>query len=711
MTEQLVVTQQPVVPYNAIYWYDIETFQNFFSICIERDCDGAKWQYEISPWFHQGMELYHLLMQIKQSGGRMGGYNNYGFDYPVMHMIMQHQGAIDYLTIKYKSNTVIKDLNAGNVFAHTVWDREQFVPQLDLMKIHHFDNKAKRTSLKLLEFNMRMDDIIELPYPHDKDLTFEESRHVLDYNWHDVTATKRFGRLSKPMIDFRDKLTEKYGKNFTNHNDTKVGADFFIMRLADAGIKANKHTQTPRVCVAVNEIILPCVQFEHPEFQRVLNFFRSAVVPTEGEGIKEYFKQFQHEVTADLNGFHVVFGGGGIHASLSTTVIDSTDTHQIIDSDVASFYPNLAIKNNFFPEHLTQKFCEIYLGVYLERKSYPKKTAENNMMKLALNGVYGKSNDKHSPFLDPKYTLATTINGQLLLCMLAEQLVKVPGLKMIQMNTDGLTYSCPHEYVDHCMRLSEWWEDMTQLELEHAPYERMCIRDVNNYMAKTDKFKIDVLPSDGSIPDDFDSKVGDRQYRTIPKDKNQYVKRIGAYAHKRIEQDSGTRELVWNKDHSMVVVAKAAEAALMHDVDIAEFIHKHDDVQDFFLRTKLDKSAYLLAGDKREQKVTRYYVSTDGVPLVKVMPPTDKLIEKWNTVPHWKHRDNGKTVNAKKPPSGKYDQIPMPCDTPPDRRMSIQKGFVVQVCNSLAGLEYNNINYDYYIAEAKKLVDELRNQS
>jgi hypothetical protein len=693
---------------NTIYWYDIESYPNFFSICIERDTDKARWQFEISPWKHDGQALYQLLMQIANSGGRMGGFNNYGFDYPMLHLLMQQQGQIDAPTLKQKCDHIITCGNNGDRFSNIIWDDNQFVPQLDLMKIHHFDNAAKMTSLKLLEFNMRMDDIIELPYKPDHVLTLAESREVLTYNWHDVKATRKFGDLSRPMIEFRDKLTEKYDKNFTNHNDTKIGADFFVMQLADAGVKANKRTQTPRACVNAGEIILPYVQFEHPEFQRVLEFFRNAVIPTEGQGIKSYFSQFEQELTADIDGFHVVFGGGGIHASLSKQICTSTDTHQIIDSDVASFYPNLAIKNKLYPEHLTEKFCDVYLNVYEQRKTYAKGTAENNMMKLALNGVYGKSNDVHSPFLDPKYTLATTINGQLLLCMLTEQLIKIPGLTMIQMNTDGVTYSCPREHVNHAMLLSEWWEDLTQLELEHAPYERMPIRDVNSYMAKTDKWKIKDLPTNGSKPDDFSHCLGELQYATLPADKNQYVKRIGCYAHQRIEENSGTRELTWNKNHSAVVVAKAAEAALMHDQDIAEFIHNHDDVYDFFLRTKVPRSSHLLCGDEQVQNVSRYYVSETGGALTKVMPPTQPLIEKWHSVAHWKHRDNGKMVNAKKAPSGKYGQIPKPFDTPPDRRMSIQKGYLVTVCNSIAGHEFNDINYDYYIAEARKLVDELR---
>jgi len=699
---------------NEIYWYDIECLPNLFTCCIERDSDGGKWQFEISPWYHQGRELYNLLMQIKQSGGRMGGYNNYGFDYPVIHQLMQAQGNITASEMKHKADYIIEAGKRGDRFSNIIWDDNQFVPQLDLMKIHHFDNVAKMTSLKLLEFNMRMEEIVELDIPFDKEVTYEESREVLKYNWHDVTATKRFGSLSKPMIDFRDKLTEKYGKNFTNHNDTKIGADFFVMRLGDAGVKANKNIQSPRSVVNTGEILLPYISFERPEFNRILDFFRTAVIPCEGDGIREYFSQFSNELTVVIDNFHIVFGGGGIHASLKKTICYSTDTHQLIDSDVASFYPNLAIKNRFFPEHLTKDAKNEMKGLDKNSARYRELDGVQACIKLALNGVYGKSNDQHSPFLDPKYMLQTTISGQLLLCMLAEQLIKIPNLQMIQMNTDGLTYACPHEYVDHAIRVSEWWENLTKLDLEHAPYSSMPIRDVNNYMALTDKFKIKPLPHDK--PDDFSHMLGDRNYATVSNDKNQYTKRIGCYAHVRAEEDSGSRELTWNKNHSSIVVAKAAEAALLHNKSIEEFIHNHDDVMDFMLRTNVPRSSHLIGEHERfnmtlqekYQNVSRYYVSETGVSLIKVMPPTDKLILKWNTVAHWQHVDNGKQVNAPKAPSGKYALINKPSANPPDRRMGITVGWLVTVCNSMKGHEFNDINYDYYIAEARKLVDELK---
>jgi len=188
-------------------------------------------------------------------------------------------------------------------------------------------------------------------------------------------------------------------------------------------------------------------------------------------------------LVATVDGVDYKFGTGGIHASVESQVIHTTDTHQIVDVDVASFYPNLAIKNKLFPAHLGEEFGDAYEGVYHTRKTYPKGTAENEAFKLALNGAYGGSNNEYSPFYDTQFTMAITINGQLLLCMLTEQMLKIPGLRMIQANTDGITYLCPHEYLDHTRAICRWWEELTSLELEEAFYSMMAVRDVNSYIA------------------------------------------------------------------------------------------------------------------------------------------------------------------------------------------------------------------------------------
>ena len=113
---------------------------------------------------------------------------------------------------------------------------------------------------------------------------------------------------------------------------------------------------------------------------------------------------------------------------------------------------------------------------------YAKGTPENAAMKLALNGTYGDSNSVWSPFYDPKFTMNITINGQLSLCMLVEQLIKVPSLKMLIINTDGFEYIVKREHQPHLDKLCKWWEDLTKLELETDYYKQLAIADVNNYV-------------------------------------------------------------------------------------------------------------------------------------------------------------------------------------------------------------------------------------
>lgn len=614
------------------YVHDIENYPNVFLFGAIHALTETPYIFEISHRRDDRQAFYLFTEYLREHRAEEVGYNNLGYDYPVQHSILNNIMYITNADIYKKGDSII---NAGdeNRFAHMVWEKDWIVPQLDLYKIHHFDNQAKRTSLKTLEFNMRMENIEDLPFTPGTYLTDSQIDTLRQYLIHDLKATLMFYKHSKKLIDFRRELSAKYGRNFMNHNDTKIGKDYFIMELEKSGIQcfepgSRKPRQTHRLSIALNSVIFPYVRFEQPEFNRVLNWLRQQVI-TETKGVFT-------DLSADINGFSFDFGTGGIHGSIESQTIRSTENYVIIDLDVASFYPNLAISNELFPAHLGKQFCTIYKNVYDMRSSYPKGTPENAMLKLALNGVYGDSNNVYSPFYDPAYTMAITINGQLLLCMLAEELLKIPGLSMIQANTDGLTVYVPRVFTGQVEQVRHAWEKLTRLQLEEAIYDVMFIRDVNNYIAVYEGGK--------------------------------KVKRKGAYCH--------SVDLGWHQNHSMQVVAKAAEAALVHNKDIRDFITSHEDIHDFMLVTKVPRNSKLLWGDKQVQNITRYYVSTDGAPLTKVMPPLAKSLK----------------LNP----------------DAPERRMSVCKGWLTTECNDMKRFNRATLNYDFYIKEAEKLVAPLR---
>lgn len=635
-------------PFDTVY--DDETYPNVFTIAVEMLWNDQKAVFELSPWRDDRMLIWENLSWVHKNGGRMWGYNNFGFDWPVtdavLDAISEGRSAEDIAKIAYDKAQAIFSSQGDNRNAHTIWERDQFIPQIDIFKIHHFDNVARATSLKMIEFNMESPSVIDLPYDPEYPLTFDQVPALKHYNGYDSNRTKAFIHASMPQIEFREELSAKYGKNVMNFNDTKIGKNYFIDRLEEEfpGIcytrepgRGKKPRQTHRPSIPLSSVIFHYVQFEHPAFQRVLNYLKGQTI-TDTKGV---FK----DLHADVDGFQFDFGTGGIHGSVKPQIIESDDTYIIKDYDVASYYPNLAIVNRVYPEHLSEAFCDIYKDVYDQRKSYKKGSPENAMLKLALNGVYGDSNSVFSPFYDPAYTMKITLNGQLLLCMLAEQLMKVIGVQMIQINTDGLTIRMPRSAEPVVQPILEWWQQFTCLELEDATYSRMFIRDVNNYIAEYEGGKL--------------------------KNKGAYV-HLSAHGNK----PDPNRVLGWHQNHSAMIVAKAAEAALVDGKDIETFIREHDRLYDFMLRTKkpTGKGAHIVwhkdGKDHKAQNVTRYLVTVDGGSLVKILPPL-----------------KGKTEN---------------------RRIGIDVGWLTTMCNDLDNMPAFEIDYGYYVKEAKKLVDPLK---
>jgi hypothetical protein len=571
--------------------FDIETYPNVFTLAVEHAEAPMCWLFEISDLRNDSREIVEFLQFLKDTNARLVGFNNLGFDYPVLHTLIR-MGKSDANTLYQKAMAIINSQDEDDRWMHQVNPADRFVTQIDLFKIHHFDNKARATGLKMLEFNMRSDNIEDLPFKVGTELNAAKIEVLKKYNRHDVSQTKAFLKHTTDMIAFREKMCALYpGKDWINYNDTKIGKEFFTMKLEEAGVscydygpKGRTPRQTKRPVIHLKDAILPWINFQQPEFNRVLNWLKTQSI-TETKGVF-------NDLTAIVNGFCFVFGLGGIHGSLESRVVESDDDNVIVDLDVASYYPNLAISNGFYPQHLGKEFCTIYKNLYEQRKTYPKKSAESAMLKLALNGVYGDSNNQFSVFYDPLYTMTITLNGQLLLCKLAEYLLWIDGLQLIQVNTDGLTVKVPRKNKWEVDETVTKWQTLTGLQLEEAIYKSMMIRDVNNYIAQYE---------DGS------------------------VKRKGAYEY----------DMEWHQNAGGLVIAKVAEKVLLENAPIRQTLEQWPDMMDFMLRTKVPRSSYLAIEHdgvtKQLQNITRYYIAQDGGRLFKWMPPL-KGKQEWRKI-------------------------------------------------------------------------------
>lgn len=652
--------------------YDLETYPNFFScaaVSLDRD-DVAT--FEISERANQWHTFRAWLDALRVTGVEMIGYNNLGFDYLIIHRLMTGEIEPNPAAI-YAFVEKLFSLPDDAKFSLMVWQDQRLIPQIDLFKIHHFDNKARRTSLKALQFTMRSDSVEDLPIPPGTHMTREQMALTLKYNVHDIEETKKLARHTADMIDFRRKLDLDGDR--LNWSDKKIGEQMLAQQL---GRHVTHHwserqgrivpRQTPRPQgIALGDCIFPYIRFERPEFQRVLDWFKAQHI-TETKGVFD-------DAHATLDGFTFHFGTGGIHGSVARQSFKADHTADIIDVDVTSLYPSIAIVNGLAPAHLGETFVATYASMKRKRLEYAKGTPENAALKLALNGAYGDSNSQYSFLYDPQFTMSITINGQLMLCMLAERLHALQGVELIQINTDGITARVEKSARPAFEQVCAQWETETHLDLESVDYSAMYVRDVNSYLAVT-----------------LDGKV----------------KRKGAYDYPTKAAPIGTAPSgprAWHGNQSAMVIPKAADAALRFGIAPADFIATHADAFDFMLRHKTRGGDVTRIGDAVQQKTLRYFIAMDGEPLTVTRPPvkgktlgdfkkkqgvTDAEYNALNVTGVWDERIHTKNQSV-------YAQ----------QATAMHKGFNVAQCNHVADFDWSQLDRSYYVEKALELVDGL----
>lgn len=670
---------------NAIV-YDIETFPNCFTFSMEMLNQPTRAVWEISEFRDDRKSLLAFFNELARYQIPMIGYNNINFDYPVIHMLWKNPDST-YQQLYAKANDII---NGGDRFGHIIWASDRFAPQIDLYKMHHFDNKAKATSLKTLQINMRSPFVQDMPIEDGILLSLSDTENILiPYNKHDVDETKRFAQYAHNAIEFRQGLEEQFGIEVYNWNDTKIGEETIIKRLGPDVCYTNdpitgkrKMRQTPRTSIPLKDVVFPYVHLETPPFKRIYDYLTSQTLTSDDLGDVEQAATIKTkgvftDLTTMVGGVEYHYGVGGIHGSIEKKRVQATDNWWIVDVDVSSLYPSIAIVNGLHPEHLGERFATIYGDLKKERKKWQKekgkKCTEANAIKLALNGAYGKSNSVFSVMYDPKFTMSITINGQLMLSMLLERLQTVPTLQVIQANTDGITYFIHKDNEPKALEICQEWEKLTRLDLEHARYAKMFIRDVNNYVAI-----------------DLDGKAKLKGAYWTPDPENY---------HKSIAE---AQPPAWHKNFSNVVSVRAAVANMLYGTDIETYIRSCVNPYDFCCSVKVKRADQLLWGSQPMQRNTRYYISRNGQYLTKIMPPAgpvgrykrkigvseaeyNRVMEETN----WEWDERVCSGNK-----SKYEE----------RTTSLAAGYVVSVVNDIKDFDWNNINYDWYVQEALKLI-------
>ena len=121
-----------------IWIYDLETYPNFFLAVFYNIMTKESLIFEISD---RKNEIDKLRAFLYSNNLKLIGFNNLNFDYPVLHNSILSNNK------EWTSQEIYKEVEKIiNAQYSSIWDKDVKIPQLDLYKIWHYDNKNKRTS-------------------------------------------------------------------------------------------------------------------------------------------------------------------------------------------------------------------------------------------------------------------------------------------------------------------------------------------------------------------------------------------------------------------------------------------------------------------------------------------------------------------------------------------------------------------------------------
>lgn len=653
----------------SYYAYDIETLSNFFSVVfINIETNEVHSFYIIDSDVKVNMlkDLQDFLSNVTG----LIGYNNLGFDSPILNMVYTstNYDPSHARAIYHNAQMIIDDKYRSR--SKSKWK------ELDLYKMNHFDSDAKRTSLKHLQFAMGYENVMDMPIHHGDTIYAKDIDLILEYNINDVKSTLEFYKKCIKQVQVRKTTGKKYGLDLLNDSEPSIAKKVFGTILSnELNISYDKlrNMRTVRDKVDLKDVIFDYIKFETPEFQVILDFFMSSSVTMLKGAFTDLdisrFSTIEYlnpksikrkkgvskvkKLHTIFDGEEYVFGTGGIHSNLSGFEIEPEEDEMLVDVDVKSYYPNISIKNKLRPAHLPVKFCEVYGNIYDERGTYPKSDPSNYVLKIILNSAFGLSNDEHSYLYDPQFTCAITINGQLMLAMLIEKMVLKINARCIAANTDGATFLIKKKDYDELVSICKEWENLTKLTLEYENYNRMIFRNVNNYIW-----------------------IGE----SYPKLKGEF------------ELDKA-----WHKDFSQMIVYKALKEYYVNNIPVRKTIEECDNILDFCKevrirtgklvnRTIIDNQIV----DIELTKLTRYYVSNKGQKLIKILNPKVKPVTNQLDMVDVYGLDTTEKIV--------YRETMIEAD-------AYTTVYNVHVPKDISAYD---INYDYYINECNKVIRSIK---
>lgn len=455
--------------------FDIECYANYFLVAfLDLEKDLVK-TFEL----HENETLDRVTLIKILKSYRLVGFNSSRYDIPLLFYVLSGQREI---------KAASDDLILNNLMP---WEFEERC-NIKIQPLDHIDliNVSPGIAgLKIYGGRVGSKKLQDLPYEPGTNLTSSQMKEVKEYCVNDLNITADLYRYLRPQLELRESMSKRYEVDLRSKSDAQIAEAVFKSEfLKRFGRKLYKpklgrdygfRYKPPKYLIGVNQ-----------QLDTLINKIFNILFKLNDNGGVAIPKELW-DASVKVGSGEYRLGIGGLHSSESCQTLYSDENMILEDRDVTSYYPSIIINNKYYPETIGVDFLNLYREIMKERidakKSGDKVRAD--IMKIVLNGTFGKLGSKWSIFYSPNMLIQVTLTGQLSLLMLIMMLEEA-GIRVVSANTDGVVLYYNKKKSSVCNSVVAQWERITGLNTESTLYKSIHSRDVNTYIAVKDSTSV-----------------------------------------------------------------------------------------------------------------------------------------------------------------------------------------------------------------------------
>lgn len=446
---------------------DTECYRDYFLLMIR----------DIETGVTSGAEMYpgKALGVTSLPPGTYISFNGINYDFPILSLAF---AGADNSTLKSASDDIIiSQLKPWHVADKYGGTDLSCVDHIDLIEV-----APGQCGLKAYGGRLHSRRLQDLPIDPSASISISDRAVVLEYCGNDLETTTDLYRKLTPQIELRESMSKEFGIDLRSKSDAQI-AEAVIRSEVEKRVGHRVFRPDIHPDYKFHYQVPSFIGFSSPGMRVALDIIRRSELTLDEKGSVSMPRELESMRIRIGQGVYRM-GIGGLHSTEVSVSHRADETTLLIDRDVASYYPSIILTQGLYPKSMGPDFLAVYRGL-VDRRLAAKEAGDsvtNEMIKVVINGSFGKFGSKWSTLYSPDLMIQVTLTGQLALLMLIE-IIESIGIQVISANTDGIVIKCPKSREDELNAVISAWELVSGYQTEATEYSSLYAKDVNNYIA------------------------------------------------------------------------------------------------------------------------------------------------------------------------------------------------------------------------------------